>query len=262
MEPLCTGSDFWTASLWCKMEQDLRAGGGDIWDALRGIVCWSRLHNREDIHEPHHLWKWENKNYLRFISASDPIWITDSRMWQVTAKGTVSWLHLCLIYKLQKPINNKHLKRITNLHNSSLVISEQKNKQACHSITQNSPVLKPLTLYLCYQWGLGQSYCYILSYWISWLEKTTVRLWLKRIDTRPVTCSKGLNRNTFTGWWGRCEKNYLRKKEGRKGGWRKKGSTSRPWGPWLEPGTCRVLSDGPPAARHGSCLDKQAFLCL
>ena len=33
---------------------------------------------------------------------------------------------------------------------------------------------------------------------------------------------------------------------GRKGGWRKKARAARPPDPGLEPGTCRVLGEGPP----------------
>ena len=45
-------------------------------------------------------------------------------------------------------------------------------------------------------------------------------------------------------WWGRCEKK-LSPEGGRKGGWRKKARAARPPGPGLEPGTCRVLGEGP-----------------
>ena len=45
-------------------------------------------------------------------------------------------------------------------------------------------------------------------------------------------------------WWGMCEKK-LSPKGGRKGGWRKKARVARPPGPGLEPGTCRVLGEGP-----------------
>ena len=53
------------------------------------------------------------------------------------------------------------------------------------------------------------------------------------------------------GWWGRCEKNYL-PEGGRKGGWRKKARTARPAGPGLEPGTCRVLGEGPQLHARGA----------
>ena len=45
-------------------------------------------------------------------------------------------------------------------------------------------------------------------------------------------------------WWGRCEKNYLPKEERREGG-EKKARVARPLGLGLEPGTCRVLGEGP-----------------
>ena len=58
--------------------------------------------------------------------------------------------------------------------------------------------------------------------------------------------------------WGRCEKNYLPKEEGREGG-EKKAGAARPPGPGLEPGTCRVLGECPQLHTRGSCLDKLAF---
>ena len=53
------------------------------------------------------------------------------------------------------------------------------------------------------------------------------------------------------GWWGRCEKNYLRKEEGREGG-EKKARAARPPGPGLDSGTCRVLGEGPPLHARGA----------
>ena len=68
------------------------------------------------------------------------------------------------------------------------------------------------------------------------------------------------NPNTFAGLVGKArKKNYLRKEEGREGGEKKR--AARPPDPGLEPGTCRVLGEGPPL-RQGGCLDKQAFPCL
>ena len=52
------------------------------------------------------------------------------------------------------------------------------------------------------------------------------------------------NTNTFTGVVGKCEKNEGGRKEGREGG-EKKARAARPRGPGLEPGTYRVLGEGP-----------------
>ena len=48
----------------------------------------------------------------------------------------------------------------------------------------------------------------------------------------------------FTGLVGKVQKK-LSPEGGRKGGWRKKARAARPPGPGLEPGTCRVLGEGP-----------------
>ena len=53
------------------------------------------------------------------------------------------------------------------------------------------------------------------------------------------------------GWWGRCEKK-LSPEGGRKGGWRKKARAARPPDPGLEPGTCRVLGEGPQLHARGA----------
>ena len=62
------------------------------------------------------------------------------------------------------------------------------------------------------------------------------------------------------GWWGRCEKNYLRKEEGREGG--EKSARSAPAGPGAQTRDLPRARRGSPAARQGGCLDKQAFPCL
>ena len=62
------------------------------------------------------------------------------------------------------------------------------------------------------------------------------------------------------GWWGRCEKNYLRKEEGREGG--EKSARSAPAGPGARTRDLPRARRGSPAARHGGCLDKQACPCL
>ena len=53
------------------------------------------------------------------------------------------------------------------------------------------------------------------------------------------------------GWWGRCEKKTIsgRRKEGRV---EKKSTRSGPPDPGLEPGTCRVLGEGPPLHARGA----------
>ena len=56
------------------------------------------------------------------------------------------------------------------------------------------------------------------------------------------------------GWLGRCEKNYLPKEEGRKGGW-----SVRPQGLGLEPGTCRVLGEGPQLHATGVVQTSKPF---
>ena len=59
------------------------------------------------------------------------------------------------------------------------------------------------------------------------------------------------------GWWGRCEKNYLRKEEGRV---EKKARAARPPDPGLEPRTCRVVGEGPQL--HARGLFRQASLSV
>ena len=53
------------------------------------------------------------------------------------------------------------------------------------------------------------------------------------------------------GWWGRCEKK-LSPEGGRKGRWRKTARATRPPDPGLEPGTCRVLGEGPQLHARGA----------
>ena len=55
-----------------------------------------------------------------------------------------------------------------------------------------------------------------------------------------------INPNTFAGLVGKVRKNYLRKEEGREGARTRDLLRAR---------------RGSPAARHGGCLDKQAFPC-
>ena len=57
-----------------------------------------------------------------------------------------------------------------------------------------------------------------------------------------------LNPNTFAGLVGKVRKK-LSPEGGRKGGWRKK---ARPPDPGLEPGTYRMLGEGPPLHARGA----------
>ena len=56
-------------------------------------------------------------------------------------------------------------------------------------------------------------------------------------------------------WWGRCERNYLPKEEGRG----KKAHAARPPGPGLEPGTCRVPGEGPQLHATGVVWTSKPF---
>ena len=60
-----------------------------------------------------------------------------------------------------------------------------------------------------------------------------------------------LNPNTFVGLVGKV-RIKLSPEGGRKGGWRKKVCAARPLGPGLEPGTCRVLGEGPGLHARGA----------
>ena len=60
------------------------------------------------------------------------------------------------------------------------------------------------------------------------------------------------NPNTFAGLVGKVQNNKLSPEGGRKGGWRKKARAARPPDPGLEPGTCRVLGEGPPLHARGA----------
>ena len=56
--------------------------------------------------------------------------------------------------------------------------------------------------------------------------------------------------NTFVDLVGKVRKNHLPKKEGRNGG--EKSAHRAPAGPGLEPGTCRVLGEGPGLHARGA----------
>ena len=62
---------------------------------------------------------------------------------------------------------------------------------------------------------------------------------LKILSNAPIIIP-----NTFVGLVGKVWKK-LSPEGGRKGGWGKKARAARPPGPGLEPGTCRVLGEGP-----------------
>ena len=68
------------------------------------------------------------------------------------------------------------------------------------------------------------------------------------------------NPNTFAGLVGIVQKNYLPKEEGREGG--EKSARSAPTGHGARTRDLPRARWGSPAARQGSCLDKQAFPCL
>ena len=69
------------------------------------------------------------------------------------------------------------------------------------------------------------------------------------------------NPNTFAGLVGKVRKK-LSPEGGRKGGGRKKSARSAPAGPGARTRDLPRARRGSPAARHGGCLDKQAFPCL
>ena len=66
--------------------------------------------------------------------------------------------------------------------------------------------------------------------------------------TMPVVYN---NPNTVCGVGGEGAKK-LSPEGGRKGGWRKKSRAARPLDPGLEPGTCRVLGEGPQLHARGA----------
>ena len=74
-----------------------------------------------------------------------------------------------------------------------------------------------------------------------------------RSNAKPWQKAKFLtdNPNTFAGLVGKVRKK-LSPEGGRKGGWRKKARAARPPDPGLEPGTCRVLGEGPPLHARGA----------
>ena len=70
------------------------------------------------------------------------------------------------------------------------------------------------------------------------------------------------NPNTFAGLVGKVQKK-LSPEGGRKGGrGEKKSARSAPAGPGARTRDLPRARRGSPAARHGGCLDKQAFPCL
>ena len=66
--------------------------------------------------------------------------------------------------------------------------------------------------------------------------------------TMPVVYN---NPNTFAGLVGKVRKK-LSLEGGKKGGWRKKVGAARPLDPGLEPGTRRVLGEGPQLHARGA----------
>ena len=113
------------------------------------------------------------------------------------------------------PINNKNLERIINMHNSgpchlelnpfnshtqlrlclpsflSHVGTNQTSMpyhNSVHSEQYCAWTIDPLSVHSII------NLCWVITclqlYWTSWLERLLC-LWLNRIDTKPVTCSKG-----------------------------------------------------------------------
>ena len=78
---------------------------------------------------------------------------------------------------------------------------------------------------------------------VGWANKFSVK-GHHSISQIKDTKSSLHNPNTFVGLVGKVRKK-LSPEGGRKGGWRKKARAARPPGPGLEPGTCRVLGEGP-----------------
>ena len=78
------------------------------------------------------------------------------------------------------------------------------------------------------------------------------------ISQTAITCfTKSL---MWWVWWGRCKKTISRRrKEGRV---EKKSARSAPARPGARTRNLPCARRGSPAARHGGCLDKQAFPCL
>ena len=79
-------------------------------------------------------------------------------------------------------------------------------------------------------------------------------------DETHCSVLNSYNPNTFVGLVGKVQKNYLPKEEGREGG--EKSARSAPAGPGAWTRNLPRARQGSPAARHGGCLDKQAFPCL
>ena len=88
----------------------------------------------------------------------------------------------------------------------------------------------------------------------DWLSSWTPN----RVRGSMAGLASGPHPLTLTFSWGRCEKNYLPKEEGREGGEK----SARPAGPGARTRDLPRGRWGSPAARHGGCLDKQAFPCL
>ena len=84
--------------------------------------------------------------------------------------------------------------------------------------------------------------------------KMLIILFYQKISSNKFKTS--YNPNTFVGLVGKVRKK-LSPEGGRKGGWRKKARAARPG---LEPGTCRVLGEGPQL--HATGLFRQASLSV
>ena len=110
----------------------------------------------------------------------------------------------------------------------------------------------PIALYLTSQWH------------VNGVRVTRNQISLILIEIKPIfqIFAKNPRKDTFTGLVGKVRKKAIsrRKKEGRVE--QKKARAARLQGPGLEPGTCRMLGEGPQLHAMGGCLDKQAFPCL
>ena len=79
-------------------------------------------------------------------------------------------------------------------------------------------------------------------------------------STRTGHHRQHINPNLTTGLLGKVrKKTKLSPEGGMKGGWRKKARAARPPGPGLEPGTCRVVGEGPQLHATGAVQTSQPF---
>ena len=87
---------------------------------------------------------------------------------------------------------------------------------------------------------------FIIDLFMEMRQKNCKFIQFGRVGHIPV-----LTLTPLRGWWGRCEKNYLRKEEGREGG--EKSARSAPAGPGARTRDLPRARRGSPAARQGGC---------